>query len=112
MILMQPVLKTSNRKSMNPEVSAHWKNAVSVTWFSIIGESYMADSIFTDHLSREDLEEMQNWVPPVEDKNLIETGHEELHQIGADMVQRFPRIFSKSRDDIDSDLTVSTLDDC
>ena len=52
----------------------------------------MAERISTDHLSRDDLEEMQNWVPPVEDKNLIETGRKELHQIGADLVQRFPEI--------------------
>ena len=71
----------------------------------------MAERIFTDHLSRDDLEEMQNWVPPVEDKNLIETGRKELHQIGADLVQRFPEIFPKSRHDIETDLTVSAVDD-
>ena len=53
---------------------------------------------------------MQNWVPPVEDKNLIDTGREELHHIGANLAQRFPEIFPKLRHDIETDLTVSNLD--
>ena len=52
----------------------------------------MTDSIFTDHLSRGDFEEIKNWVAPVEDKNLMKTGHEELHHIGANIVQSFPEI--------------------
>ena len=70
----------------------------------------MTDSIFADHLSRGDFEEIKNWVAPVEDKNLMKTGREELHHIGANIVQRFPEIFPRSMQDIETDLTVSNLD--
>ena len=40
----------------------------------------------------------------------MKPGHEELHHIGANIVQSFPEIFPKSMQDIETELTVSNHD--